>query len=264
MKLEAPFAIDFTLDGKAVEAADGGLIVEGYASNFDFDRQDEAFEPGAFTKGMERFMATNPVLLYHHHPDQALGRVLEWAVKSAGLWIKAHLDKPEPGTPLADVFRKVASGTIKGFSVGGIFKRRQDSEGRTRIHDADFAEISVTPLPINGTTTISAVYQKAFSEEPPSVDTKALTDLADRLEKLVDTLLVLDKKADTSKAGRERAAKTGHALPDGSFPIYTAKDVHDAFQLLGRYKGDQGKAKAHITKWAKRLGVSLPDSWKGN
>lgn len=61
---------------------------------------------------------------------------------------------------------------------------------------------------------------------------------------------------------RKAAAKAGHALPDGSFPINTVSDLHNAVQAYGRAK-DKAAAKAHIMKRAKALGAmdALPDSW---
>lgn len=173
MKTDAPFELDFVLDAKAVTTdVDDGIYVEGYASEFGLDRQDEMFEPGAFTDSMKAFMDSNPVLLFHHKFDNALGKVIEWSLDKKGMWIKAHLDKPEPNTFLADVFNKVKSGTIKGFSVGGKFHRRESSGGVTRIHKADIMEISLTPLPVNS-TTLATVCQKAFDEPE---DAKALAD----------------------------------------------------------------------------------------
>jgi HK97 family phage prohead protease len=199
VKTEAPFQLDFVLDQKAAitEADDGSIFIEGFASDFGLDRQNEAFEDGAFDKGMKSFMDSNPVLLYHHHYDQALGRVVEYAHKAAGMWIKAKVDQAESGTPLADVVRKIKSGTIRGFSVGGKFHRRQTPKG-PRIHTADVMEISVTPFPINP-RTIFEVAGKAFADEAPELDA-----LASRLEKLTvdfsDIEATLDEKAASSSS----------------------------------------------------------------
>jgi HK97 family phage prohead protease len=185
VKTEAPFQFDFLLDGKAVvEEDDTHLIVEGYAADFGFDRQDEAFEPGAFDEGMKAFMATNPIVCYHHKYDQALGEVLEWEKKAEGPWVKVRVDKPAPNTPLTDVYQKIKSGVIKGFSIGGRFHRRKGADGRTRIHKCDVAELSITPLPINP-RTLFAVAGKAFGEDP---EMDAIEESLDRLEQLFTKL----------------------------------------------------------------------------
>lgn len=190
MKTSAPFTYDFILDGKAaVHEEDDHLIVEGLAADFGFDRQDEAFEPGAFDAGMKAFMETNPILCYHHKYDIALGEVLEWEKKAEGPWVKARVDKPEAGTDLMDVYRKIKSGVIKGFSIGGKFHRRTGADGRPRIHRADVAELSITPLPINP-RTLFAVAGKAFGEDPDleAVEAAAqqLTKTFERIERALD------------------------------------------------------------------------------
>lgn len=188
-KTEAPFTYDFTLDGKAVTEEDDHLILEGYAADFGFDRMDEAFEPGAFDEGMKAFMESNPIVVYHHKYDQALGEVLEWEKKSAGPWVKVRVDQPEPQTPLADVYRKIKSGVIKGFSIGGKFHRRPGDDGRTRIWKADVAELSITPLPINP-RTLFAVAGKAFGEDPELDEAEAalerIEQLFERVERSLD------------------------------------------------------------------------------
>jgi len=53
-----------------------------------------------------------------------------------------------------------------------------------------------------------------------------------------------------------------YALPDGSFPIVTKKDLENAIKSYGRSK-DKEKAKKHIKKRAKELGHTdlLPDTF---
>lgn len=166
MEQSAPFTFDFALDGKAVAAVepDGRLRIEGYAAGFDTDREDEAFLPGVFERGLDKYFKDNPVLCYHHHTDQALGVVEDVKLDGKGLFVKAVLDDPEPNTPLADVYNKVKSGTIRGFSVGGIFKRKLIAGKGLRIHKADVAEISVTPVPMEP-GSLFALAGKAFDAD---------------------------------------------------------------------------------------------------
>jgi len=71
------------------------------------------------------------------------------------------------------------------------------------------------------------------------------------------------EKRKFSSEKREKLAKEGKALPDGSFPIENCSDVENAIQAIGRAK-NPSKAKAHIKKRAKALGCSekIPDNWK--
>lgn len=61
---------------------------------------------------------------------------------------------------------------------------------------------------------------------------------------------------------REKDAKEGKALPDGSFPIENVEDLENAIQSIGR-ASDPEKAKAHIRKRARELGREdlIPDQW---
>lgn len=70
-------------------------------------------------------------------------------------------------------------------------------------------------------------------------------------------------KRDFSAKERRTAAGSGAAMPDGSFPIKSVSDLHNAIKLAGNAK-DPAKAKAHIKARAKALGASdqIPDTWK--
>jgi hypothetical protein len=70
-------------------------------------------------------------------------------------------------------------------------------------------------------------------------------------------------KREFSAEQRRSAAESGAALPDGSFPIHNKSDLHNAMQAIGRAK-DPAKAKAHIRRRAKTLGLSgeLSDAFK--
>lgn len=175
--------LDFPLEGKSMSSDSRGLYVEGYAAGWGVDRGDEAFEPGAFEAGLQRYLKSNPILCYHHKYDMALGVVEDARVDSRGLWIRARLDPPEPGTVFADIYRKVKAGTIKGFSVGGRFKRKMTPAG-PRIHTAELVEISVTPLPMepNSLFTVSG---KAVGNETT----------ADQLAKLGEVIEAMEKAA---------------------------------------------------------------------
>lgn len=73
-----------------------------------------------------------------------------------------------------------------------------------------------------------------------------------------DTLELKDFSTDK----RDKLAKSGKALPDGSFPIENVSDLHNAIQAIGRAK-NPAQAKDHIIKRAKALGAEgeLPEGW---
>lgn len=61
---------------------------------------------------------------------------------------------------------------------------------------------------------------------------------------------------------RERMARSGQALPDGSFPIGNEEDLRNAISAYGR-ASNKAAAKRHIIKRARALGKTslLPDDW---
>lgn len=160
----AKFTWDFALDGKAVvqEDANGDLYIEGYASDFDIDRDGEYMVPGALEKALESYMQ-NPVLCYHHKLSEQMGRVVDARVDGKGLWIKARVAKPEPGTERMNRYMDVQRGDLRGFSIGGFFRKMVD-KGRRLIHDIDLVEISLTPTPVNP-RTLGAVAGKALADD---------------------------------------------------------------------------------------------------
>lgn len=181
---------EFKLDSKAAtveEESDGSVIIEGLATDWGEDRQEEAFLPNAFDEGVETFMKLNPVLLYHHDFTKALGRVLDLRKTDKGWVMKAKVDKPASGSWAEDVVNKIKTGTIRGLSVAGKFHRVNTPSG-PRIHKAELLEISVTPMPVNP-RTLFQVTKKALDsfeveeEFPSEEDVEKLMQLAGAIEK---------------------------------------------------------------------------------
>jgi hypothetical protein len=86
--------------------------------------------------------------------------------------------------------------------------------------------------------------------------------LMKRDDELDDETLAYLKREFSAEQRRE-AASSGAALPDGSFPIHNKSDLHNAMRAIGRAK-DPAKAKAHIRRRAKALGLTgdLSDAFK--
>lgn len=181
----AEVQLGFPIEGKSIE--DDDLIVEGLIADWQLDRMEEAFEPGAFDAGMKSFMESNPVVLYHHKYDKALGQVLEVKKLDEGWWAKARIDKPAAGSWAEDVYQKIKRGTIRAFSVGGRWSRRPGPDGKPRIYKADMAELSVTPLPVNQRTLFSLA-GKAFGTDDPDADSAANERAVSALERIFERL----------------------------------------------------------------------------
>lgn len=73
-------------------------------------------------------------------------------------------------------------------------------------------------------------------------------------------------KADLSAAGRRKAAASGAAMEDGSYPIQSKSDLRKAIRAVGRGGADHNKIRAHVIKRAKALGLEamVPDNWNAD
>jgi hypothetical protein len=67
---------------------------------------------------------------------------------------------------------------------------------------------------------------------------------------------------DFTAAQRKSLAKSGHAMPDGSFPIENEEDLHNAVRLAG-HAHNPAAARAHIRARAAAMGMSsaIPSDW---
>jgi hypothetical protein len=92
------------------------------------------------------------------------------------------------------IYNAVKKGSMRGLSVGGFFKRKLTELG-WRISDADFTEISVTPVPVHPGTSFAVVAGKALEDielpEKPDVegeiraeDEAAITELVGMLDRI--------------------------------------------------------------------------------
>lgn len=62
---------------------------------------------------------------------------------------------------------------------------------------------------------------------------------------------------------RKADAKSGAAMPDGSYPVHNAEDLSNAIRAVGRGNGSHAAIRAHIKGRAKALGLEnkIPDDW---
>jgi len=162
---DVPFVVDLGIkaaDGGVIELANGDLLIEGWGANYDLDREDEAFEEGAFGKALSKFLAGNAPLCYHHKYDTIIGRVADaFPVPGKGIWVKAIVDFQPEGSPWRHIYEGIKKGRINQYSCGGIFKRKMTKSG-PRIFDVDLLEWSATPIPVGRGTTFSVVAGKAL------------------------------------------------------------------------------------------------------
>lgn len=185
-------------DGAFVVVEDNGdLTIEGYAAVWEGDdRQGENFAPGAFQKGTKAFLEAGGPICFHHKHDQVLGTVTELEEDDKGLRMKGRIDGAIAEDPILKTkYQQIKNGTLKALSVGGFF-RRAIIEGKRRIADMDFTEISVTGVPIHTGPSFAVVAGKALLDDveiptAPEVDGEVRDEDVRAVEFLVGELNAL-------------------------------------------------------------------------
>jgi hypothetical protein len=160
-----------------------------------------------------------------------------------------------------DEWRKVQEGVYTGFSQGGRYvKRWADPDTGLTRYTAEPHEISLVDLPCVPNATFDLVKGGVIKK-------RAFTSRAEEIDTAVDGNPDTDDDCDADKSefsagGREKDADEGVAMPDGSYPIRSAKDVANAVRDCCR-SGEKADVKAHIIARAKAIGAegTLPDNW---
>lgn len=68
------------------------------------------------------------------------------------------------------------------------------------------------------------------------------------------------------KDDRDQMAKSGQAMPDGSYPVADGEDLDNAIHAVGRGGADHDAIRKHVIKRAAALGQSskIPDNWNAD
>ena len=200
------------------------------------------------------------------HGPVAAGKLTDIAFDDAGKRITVAAKIVDD-----DEWRKVQEGVYTGFSQGGRYvKRWPDADTGLTRYTAEPHEISLVDLPCVRDATFEVVKngvveKRAFAARPeadaPGQETAAVTAPIDQTLDAIDAALGAEKR-EFSAAEREKAAEAGVAMPDGSYPIKSAKDVENAVRDYNR-SGQKPDVKAHIIARAKAIGAesALPDDW---
>lgn len=135
-----------------------GLLLEGWASTPTLDRHNDQVNPKALEASFRTFLATNPVLLFHHKKSlPPVGRILEGKITDAGLWVKAVMPRPQPGTFAAEVFNAVKEGLLRALSLGAKWTRIPRG-GHNEVVKADIQEVSLAPVSVGLDTLLQSVH----------------------------------------------------------------------------------------------------------
>jgi hypothetical protein len=160
-----------------------------------------------------------------------------------------------------DEWRKVQEGVYTGFSQGGRYvKRWADPDTGLTRYTAEPHEISLVDLPCVPDATFDVVKggvveRRGFASRAEAIDTSVEGDPDANDNWDAD-------KSEFSAGEREKDAERGMAMPDGSYPIRSAKDVQNAVRDYYR-SGEKSNVRAHIIARAKAIGAesALPDDW---
>ena len=196
-------------------------------------------------------------------------------------------------------WKKVMEGVYTGFSIGGSYV--EGSRKTEKIDGQDFVRYTAKPaegslvdnpciptakffdiikadgvvvktefkapdLEVAGTDDEVAEFAKLMKDGGLSMAdaikaVKSISTAKATEDALLETIADMEKR-EFNADERKQAAKTGAAMPDGSFPIHTVADLKNAVRAYGRAK-DKEAAKAHIIKRAKALKATdeLPEDW---
>ena len=187
----------------------------------------------------------------------------------SGDWrpIKGHLELVAvcqvnvPGFPVARA--RVASGAVMALVAAGastLAKMKSDplTELSSRIEKLEQLE--------NTALSIKADAARARFNEVREAKAAELSAQADALyERIHGEPRYDDQFGYISREKRQKLAKEGKALPDGSFPITSVESLKDSVQAYGRAKpGNRAAVRRHIMKMARKYDRPdlIPENWK--
>ncbi len=221
-----------------IKTDDEKRMVYGYASTEALDSQGEIVRKDAIEEALPDYMRFANVR--EMHQQSAVGVAKEASMDDKGLYLTAHVVDDS-------AWAKVKAGVYKGFSIGGKALERLDNV----VSKLRLSEISLVDRPANPEAVFDVF--KADGQGMGEDDGEDDEDEEEGQE--------VGKRSFTQEE-RDAAAKKGHAMPDGSYPINTVKDLENAIQSYGRAK-DKEAVKKHIIKRAKALGATdkLPEDW---
>jgi len=214
----------FTKSGELPTKSDiiESIMIEGYASTNDMDRQGDVVPTSVWEAGMENYLK-NPVILAYHEHCEPIGRMVEHRIDEKGLWIKARIS-----AAAEDVFNLVKDGVLTAFSIGfRIVDAEYNSAAELFIvKELELHEISVVSVPANQNTIFSL--SKAFNtaEEfksfkmqfaPKSESAKGLESSTEAKSDINKEWNIMDPKEleqMLAKAAASAAEQTAKAIAD--------------------------------------------------
>ncbi len=192
----------------------------------------------------------------------------DWRPINGALELVAVCQVNVPGFPIARA--RVASGQVYALvAAGARVLAKMKSDPMTELA----ARIEALESAANASNDVDDKAELSARADEARAKFEAL-----KLERHIETVdLDVDLTARVASARaeaelgaismrvRERLAKEGKALPDGSYPIRNVDDLRNAIQAFGRSKkSKRAQVRRHIMKRARALGKSelIPEQWK--
>lgn len=185
----------------------------------------------------------------------------DWRPIKGSLELVAVCQVNVPGFPIARA--RVASGQVMALVAAGaatLAKMKNDpvAELTARVQKLEQLE--------NETLSVKADAARARFAEVRAERRAELQTMASELStRFFENVEWEDGFGYISREVRQKLAKEGKALPDGSYPITTIDSLKDSIQAYGRGKKSKRAAiRRHIMKRARQLGKPelIPDKWK--
>jgi HK97 family phage major capsid protein/HK97 family phage prohead protease len=253
--------VDFEQKGaewSVKELGNGTLVIEGYASTWDKDRDGDEIMKSAFDESLPNYLRDNPVLLKDHDREKVMGLVTRAQTDNVGLKIRAEVPKPEPGEESwkFTVYNDIKRGLRRALSIGGVFERGK-SAFKT-IYKVNLYEISNIAVPSNPKSLFRVVDEKgvapwetkaspAEGEAKAEMSSAAINDLPD------SDFAYIEDGGEKDDEGKTTPRSKRH------FPIHDAAHVRDALARAPQSPfGD--KALPKIKAAAEKLGIHVAKS----
>ena len=232
-------------------------MVWGYASTEQRATDGKVIKREAMTDALDDYMIFANVR--EMHQPSAVGRTDEAQVDDGGLYV---------GVKVVDdnAWKKVTERVYRGFSIGAK-ATAYDPVDRTIVTGLKIREISLVDRPADPGAVFDC-YRADGLADSAAIETATGDDLDELAEAIglerADGETDADLRRRTfTEAQRKKAAESGAAMPDGSYPIENRQDLENAIRAYGRAKNKRA-VRRHIMKRARALGATdlIPEDWK--
>ena len=185
----------------------------------------------------------------------------DWRPIKGQLELVAVCQVNVPGFPIARA--RVASGAVMALVAAGaqvLARMKSDpvTELSSRIEKLEQLE--------NAQLSAKADIAKArFNEVRDEKEAQLSIKAAEAYARIYGAPRYEDNFGYISREKRQKLAKEGKALPDGSFPITNLDSLKDSIQAYGRAKpGNRAAVRRHIQKMARKFDRPdlIPENWK--